>query len=422
MLVTLAAMFPLIWFGGLTTSHGAGMSVPDWPNTFGYNMFAVRWDLWLGASAGGVFFEHTHRLLGSLVGVFAVAATLCAWGVGAEARARRWWSGSATVFAALAAISFVLLRVDVGSAHRIYGHAASGFGGLALVACLAWLARCREPRRWVRWTTTSLLLAIIVQGILGGLRVTEVNVHLAVAHGVFAQLTLCLCGFLAWATSASWPAGMADASHASAEAPSRLQRLVGASAALTLLIFAQLVVAAMMRHYDAGLAVPDFPLSFGQAVPPVSMTGLEAANDIRVFQHELPPTSLWQIWLHTAHRIGATAVTLAAVWLVWETGRAKHRGPTRHVFLLVALLLAQIGLGIATVWMKKPADVATGHVAVGALLFLTSWLLTVRVGRLYGWRHRVAADPSDHAFRASIAQRPRQRAAAASRRHVSMSV
>ncbi|MGN6626507.1 MAG: COX15/CtaA family protein, partial [Tepidisphaeraceae bacterium] len=32
------SVFPLIWMGGLVTTHGAGMSVPDWPNSYGYNM------------------------------------------------------------------------------------------------------------------------------------------------------------------------------------------------------------------------------------------------------------------------------------------------------------------------------------------------------------------------------------------------
>src|SRR5258706_2428789 len=57
--------FLLIGLGGLVTSHGAGMSVPDWPNTYGYNMFAFPISKWVG----GIFYEHTHRLLASAVGL-----------------------------------------------------------------------------------------------------------------------------------------------------------------------------------------------------------------------------------------------------------------------------------------------------------------------------------------------------------------
>ena len=55
----------LICLGGLVTSHEAGMSVPDWPNTYGYNMFFFPWQDWVG----GIFYEHSHRLVAFGVGV-----------------------------------------------------------------------------------------------------------------------------------------------------------------------------------------------------------------------------------------------------------------------------------------------------------------------------------------------------------------
>ncbi|RME92317.1 MAG: cytochrome oxidase biogenesis protein CtaA, partial [Verrucomicrobia bacterium] len=55
---TAAATLVLICFGGLVTSHGAGLAVPDWPNTYGYNMFLFPVSRWVG----GIFYEHTHRL------------------------------------------------------------------------------------------------------------------------------------------------------------------------------------------------------------------------------------------------------------------------------------------------------------------------------------------------------------------------
>ncbi len=384
-IATLAAMFPLIWFGGLTTSHGAGMSVPDWPNTYGYNMFAVPWSLWLGESAGGIFYEHTHRLLGSLAGLFAVAATLWAWGPSRSSAARRRWGWSALVLGLLAIASYVIMRADVGGQHRLFGHLVSGFGGLGVVTLLGWLARTREPRRWVRWTALALLITICVQGLLGGLRVTEVNLELAITHGIFAQLTFCLAGFLALATSGWWM--MSDRVAAQRDGRPAFWRLALASGVVTLLVFAQLIVAAFMRHYEAGMAVPDFPLSYGRLVPPASEEGLARANDIRVFDYKLAPTTLGAIWLHTAHRLGAVLVTLGVIW-VMTAARGIDRAvrPSRHVWLVAALLVVQAALGMTTVWMNKPADIATSHVAVGAVLFLSCWLLTVRAARLYGWR------------------------------------
>jgi cytochrome c oxidase assembly protein subunit 15 len=50
-LVALATL-ALIGMGGLVTSHGAGMAVPDWPTTYGYNMFLFPIDQWVG----GIFY------------------------------------------------------------------------------------------------------------------------------------------------------------------------------------------------------------------------------------------------------------------------------------------------------------------------------------------------------------------------------
>lgn len=61
---TALATLGLIGLGGLVTSHGAGMAVPDWPTTYGYNMFLFPVSQWVG----GIFYEHTHRLWASVVG------------------------------------------------------------------------------------------------------------------------------------------------------------------------------------------------------------------------------------------------------------------------------------------------------------------------------------------------------------------
>src|SRR5215212_11274276 len=74
-LLTAIATFPLIFMGGLVTSHGAGMSVPDWPNSYGYNMFTFPPSKWVG----GIFYEHTHRLMGTVVGMLSIALVLFAW-------------------------------------------------------------------------------------------------------------------------------------------------------------------------------------------------------------------------------------------------------------------------------------------------------------------------------------------------------
>ena len=63
--------FPLIWVGGLVTTYDAGMAVPDWPNTYGYNMFLYPPTTWL-SGPWDLLIEHGHRLLGSLAGLVAI--------------------------------------------------------------------------------------------------------------------------------------------------------------------------------------------------------------------------------------------------------------------------------------------------------------------------------------------------------------
>src|ERR1035437_10514745 len=85
--ITAAATLGLVVIGGLVTSHGAGMAVPDWPNTYGYNMFLFPVSQWWG----GVFYEHTHRLVASGVGLLTVILAL--WLYGRNARPVMRWGG-----------------------------------------------------------------------------------------------------------------------------------------------------------------------------------------------------------------------------------------------------------------------------------------------------------------------------------------
>ncbi|MFV0336745.1 MAG: hypothetical protein ACK5LK_00670, partial [Chthoniobacterales bacterium] len=80
LLFTTVLVFVLICSGGLVTSHGAGMTVPDWPTSYGYNMFLFPISRWVG----GIAYEHTHRLLASAVGFFTMLAAI--WLVFVEPR------------------------------------------------------------------------------------------------------------------------------------------------------------------------------------------------------------------------------------------------------------------------------------------------------------------------------------------------
>jgi cytochrome c oxidase assembly protein subunit 15 len=387
-ILTAVATFPLIFVGGLVTSKGAGMSVPDWPNSFGYNMFALPWHKWIGTEAGGVFYEHFHRLKGTLVGLMALWLTFAAFGVARNLHWRRVFG----IIALLGPASTALLWISVGpllrsetityDQYKLLGHVMSGTGSVGIIALVAWLSRRRDPRPFVRWLALGVLTAVIIQGVMGGLRVTEVSLELAIIHGCFGQAFFGLTAVMAVVTSRWWLEAP-DLSRSAHESGGN--RLVWLSSLLLVLIFAQLIAGAMMRHYGAGLAIPDLPLHYGQLVPPVSEAGVANANAIRAWEWHLEPVTLGQIWMHFAHRAGAIIVTLAAAWVIVHTLR-HHRSLvklTRMAWLLGGLMAAQFALGVLTVYLQKPAEIATAHVAVGALVLLVNVVLLTRAGRLF---------------------------------------
>lgn len=325
-ILTALATFPLIFMGGLVTSKQAGMAVPDWPNTFGYNMFLFPPSQWIG----GVFYEHTHRLAGTLVGMLALAMTLWAF--------------------------------------------------------------LTEPRRWVRWLSVGVLLAVIAQGVLGGVRVLWNNLDLAIVHACTAQAFFCLTALMVAVTSRWWEANdqgkVMNAESSSSfivHHSSFSSRLFWLSAIAVGIIYLQLVVGAVMRHYQAGLAIPDFPLAYGGIFPPLSSQSLNEINAWRITQEDLSfqTVTRGQVWLHFLHRIGAILVVGAVAHVAADILRRHRHQPLlrRPALLLIALTTLQFILGILTVLMRKPADIASTHVAVGALTLFVAFTIAVRATR-----------------------------------------
>ena len=420
--------FPLIFMGGLVTSRGAGLSVPDWPNSFGYNMFLFPPSQWVG----GIWYEHVHRLLGTAVGFAALSFTLLAWGPasGAGARRRIGIATLASLAATGACVGYVLvLRAGGGweteaGFWKWFQHVIVGFGSLALVGMVAYVARRREPRRWLRWTAVGLLVAVCVQGILGGQRVDLVSLTLAIFHGCFAHCFFAFSAGVVLFTSKWWVLGRGVSPSIADQKGTKSDRTrfgpglrlgvgsgsggesgsgrVGGLGPVVWLggfamacIVTQLAVGATMRHLGAGLAIPDLPLAYGHLLPPTNSVQLAAANAQRAWVEHLPPTDLAGIWLHFAHRVGAVVVTCVLGGLIlisYRRTRHLDRGTARAALAVAGLVSAQFTLGVLTVYLRKPADIASLHVATGALLLMTTVVLTTRVARLH-WLLAAATAP-----------------------------
>jgi cytochrome c oxidase assembly protein subunit 15 len=159
----------------------------------------------------------------------------------------------------------------------------------------------------------------------------------------------------------------------------------GRALAISGLIFCQLMLGATMRHQHAGLAISDFPLAYGQVWPKTDPASIKEYNRERYQQNaNTPATSPLLINMQMAHRVGAVLITVAilaataAIWLTPGTAPILRRWSA----VWVGLVFVQFLLGIFTIWTNKAADVATTHVAVGALTFVLGVLLTAMSWRL----------------------------------------
>jgi cytochrome c oxidase assembly protein subunit 15 len=306
--VTAVSTLFLICVGGLVTSHGAGMAVPDWPTTYGYNMFAFPFSQWL-FTGNGIFYEHSHRLVASAVGF--LTTVLAVW---------------------------------------------------------LWL---KDERRWLRWLGVVAFLLVCVQGLLGGLRVTLYKDELGIFHATLAQVFFLLVSAIAFCLTKTWRRLVAARHSVDFH-----RRFRPALLAASILILLQLVLGATMRHQHAGLAVPDFPLAYGKIWPPTDAAFLEEANRKRHDHRDFHPVTAAHVHLHMAHRITACAILLlVAGCAVLSRKGARNVAVIRLTDAWLTLILIQATLGAYTVWSNKAADIATAHVAVGAISLVLGALI-----------------------------------------------
>jgi heme a synthase len=275
----------LIAAGGMVTSTGSGLSVPDWPTTYGWNMFTFPLRHWVG----GIRYEHSHRLIASTVGFLTIILALWTWRV--------------------------------------------------------------EPRAWVRKLGFAALGTVILQGVLGGITVLFfLPPAISIGHAGLAQIFFCLTITMALVTSPAWKSAAAPVDDAV------LRRV---AAVTTALVYTQIILGATMRHNDAGLAIPDFPLAFGHLVPPA-----------------------WnaKVAIHFAHRVGALLVTAGVLATAGHVlfHHAGRRELVRPAVLLLFFLAVQVTLGAFVIWSGKNPLINTAHVVNGAFVLATSLVLSLR--------------------------------------------
>lgn len=294
-MVALGWITVLLFAGGFTTSIRAGMAFLDWPLSNG----SLNPPDWMRQS--DMRAEHSHRLLGMIVGCLSLSLLLFTW--------------------------------------------------------------LRETRAWMRLLARLLVLVVLLQGLLGGARVrfdalnTAADHNLvaqsfAVAHACGAMIVVGILVALTIGSSKRWIEGQGGLSRT---VPLGLKRW---GILCTAALFMQILIGAIMRHADAGLAIAQFPMA-----QPGSL---------------LPAYWDFDVSIHFAHRIGAVIVTLllliylSQLWANPNTRKAFIIG----ILVVFGLLLGQIYLGALTIWTVRNPYVATIHHLAGAFLLASTWSLT----------------------------------------------
>ena len=365
-IVTAVATLGLIGLGGLVTSHHAGMAVPDWPTTYGYNMFFFPVSQWIG----GIFYEHTHRLYAAFIGLLTSIMAGWMWWRGTEGKTR--WGGMVTILVLVMALG-----------HRGSGKADGGADGIPFhfkvlafvmpVLVVFGLVQCVRQRAALHWLGLTAFFAVIFQGLLGGLRVALYKDEVGIFHATLAQLFLLLLSIIALMTSRWWT----EAKCAGA-VPGR--KLMLASGIACVAVVLQLILGASMRHQHAGLAVPDFPLAHGQIWPATDEASLVKYNthSSRVDTRDFNPITAGQVHLHMAHRAGALIIWAGLIALAFAYVRTLgwKSAFARAAVIWALLVTTQAIMGALTVWTNKAADIATLHVVLGAATLIYGSLMT----------------------------------------------
>ena len=282
-LLTAGATFLLVIIGGIVTSTESGLAVPDWPTSFGYNMFT--YPLTEMVKDPQILYEHSHRLMGSLVGLFTIALFL--------------------------------------------------------------MFLFKDTRKWVKWLGFAALIGVCIQGVLGGLRVTERNLDFAILHACLAQAFLALLCGICWFTSRDWYDHEQISNKIKTGTDKKLRRL---SLITTLLIYVQLIFGAILRHTGSRL---DAHLLFALLVA------------VHVFLLARRFLSLGEENKNIGQFLPLILLGLLAVQLILGTG----------AFILKLTAIGETASALLT------DIVTTSHVAVGALMLVSSFVLTLKVYR-----------------------------------------
>jgi heme A synthase len=328
---TVFAALILLTLGAIVTTFRVGMADPVWP-TQAWHLLLVSWQ----EPSAGFLIEHTHRLVGNVVGCCVIVLAIGLWCYEPRVWLRR--------LALLLTVSMIVaLALGFGFHGTNMWIAAVGtiFGSLIVLMILA--VRLRDAAVWLRVFGSIALGCVMLQGVLGGFRVqldALFGPGLAVIHGCFAQIV--------FAMLAAFTVLTGQRNRQEVQTPKAVRR---GSAHIVGILVIQLVLGAMLRH---------------------------------------TMTPLWQ----RLHLLTAFVAVAGVVWLTVRVLSDRDRLPAlvRPILVLAVLTGLQILFG-AEAWMGRfsaggllpelrkvtigQAVVRTGHVVIGSCVLAAAVVTTL---------------------------------------------
>ncbi len=272
MLLALCTLM-LVVVGGLVTSRDAGLSVPDWPLSYGKLMPPME---------GGILYEHGHRMIATMVGMFTIVSMVWLWRV--------------------------------------------------------------ESRKWLRILGVIALLAVITQGLLGGLTVLMLLPWwVSTMHATLAQLFFSTTVAIAIFTSSWW---LAEPTTTAEQTATPIRRL---SLIAPILVVCQLALGAAARHKAIG--------SIYHICGSPIVAGVILWLSLRISVHYSENRELRR-----------AALTLTTITFT-------------QIFLGIAAYMTRIAYADAVQPMPLMVTFTVFHVAVGALTLASSIALAIIVRR-----------------------------------------
>lgn len=256
------AVFPLIWVGGLVTTYDAGMAVPDWPGTYGWNMFAYPASTWLFGPFD-LLVEHSHRLLGTVAGFLSIGLVVASY-------------------------------------------------------------RCEE-RTWFRRWAIFVLLAVIAQGVLGGARVLLDQRTAAMIHGCTGPLFFAIATATAVMSSKWWIQGFRGGSgdrESGVGQNATGSVVVWIATILVGVSYLQLIMGAQLRHITGlvshkmftGFVHMHLTLAVAVALLAVVLAGLAARRSIPAKVRGVTKLLVLGVLFQIALGIGTWIVNYGLPW------------------------------------------------------------------------------------------------------------